>query len=106
MASQTSKEPTASGSGSLGNVHSFSEFGWPFTPNHKSSEPFSTTRKAIDRALEGDSVALRLCLERIVPPRRDRPISFRLPPIQAAADAAKAMAAILERARAVRETAK
>jgi hypothetical protein len=51
MASQTSKEPTASGSGSLGNVHSF-QFGWPFTPNHKSSEPFSTTRKAIDRALE------------------------------------------------------
>jgi Family of unknown function (DUF5681) len=36
------------------------------------------TRKAIERALEGDGVALRLCLERILPPRKDRPVSFAL----------------------------
>jgi Family of unknown function (DUF5681) len=31
------------------------------------------TRKAIEKALEGDMGALRLCLERVLPPRRDRP---------------------------------
>jgi hypothetical protein len=29
------------------------------------------TRVAIDKALEGDTVALRLCLDRIAPPRKD-----------------------------------
>ena len=38
------------------------------------------TQKAIDKALEGDGVALRLCLDRIAPPRKDAPVqsSFRL----------------------------
>jgi len=53
------------------------------------------TRRAIDLALRGDTTALRLCLERIVPPRRDRTISFDLPPIATAADASKASAALL-----------
>ena len=35
-------------------------------------------RKAIDLALEGDTVALRLCLERIAPPRKDIPVRFDL----------------------------
>jgi hypothetical protein len=52
------------------------------------------TRKAIALALGGDVVALRLVLERIVPPRRDRPVQFALPPLQTAADACKAVAAI------------
>ena len=42
------------------------------------------TRKAVERAKEGDSVALRLCLERILPPRKDRPVSFALPKIESA----------------------
>jgi hypothetical protein len=46
-------------------------------------------------ALEGDSVALRLCLERVLPPRRDRPIMLALPALETAADAPKAMAAIV-----------
>ena len=53
------------------------------------------TRKAIERAKEGDSVALRLCLERILPPRKDRSVSFALPKIEGAADAGKASTAIL-----------
>jgi|SRR5579884_204123 hypothetical protein len=53
------------------------------------------TRKAIDKALEGDGVALRLCLDRLCPPRRDRHVSFQMPPVTTAADAAKASAAIL-----------
>jgi hypothetical protein len=54
------------------------------------------TRKAIDMALAGDTTALRLCLERLLPPRKDRPVRLTLPPIKTAADAAGAMAAIVD----------
>ena len=53
------------------------------------------TRKAIEKALEGDVTALRLCLDRIAPARRDAPVSFVLPPIASAEDAVKASSAIL-----------
>src|SRR5262245_33753717 len=46
-------------------------------------------------ALAGDSAALRLCLDRILPPRRDRLVTFALPEIKTAADACAASAAIL-----------
>src|SRR5215475_9848913 len=36
-------------------------------------EAEALTRKAVEMALGGDTVALRLCLERLVPPRKDRP---------------------------------
>ena len=39
--------------------------------------------------------ALRLCLDRILPPRRDRPVSFALPPIESAQDAAATVSAVL-----------
>ena len=51
-------------------------------------------RKAVDKAKKGDMAALRLCIERILPPRRERPVSFRLPDLASASDASKAMAAI------------
>jgi hypothetical protein len=54
------------------------------------------TRVAIDKALEGDVVALRLCLERLVPPRKDRPLAFDLPPISGAKDHPAVLAAVLE----------
>ena len=53
------------------------------------------TRKAIDMALAGDTVALRLCLERLAPPRKDAPVRFKLPPLEGAENAAAAMGAIL-----------
>ncbi|WP_431855310.1 DUF5681 domain-containing protein [Azospirillum sp.] len=53
------------------------------------------TRKAIDMAKEGDSVALRLVLERVLPPRKERPVAFQMPVMNAAEDAAKAMAALV-----------
>jgi translation elongation factor EF-Tu-like GTPase len=40
------------------------------------------TRKAIELALAGDITALRLCLERLLPPRRDRPVHLVLPPVE------------------------
>jgi hypothetical protein len=39
------------------------------------------TRRAVELALEGDPIALRLCLERLLPRCRERPLAFRLPPI-------------------------
>jgi hypothetical protein len=54
------------------------------------------TQKAVDMALAGDTVALKLCLERIYPARKDRPVTFALPPINSARDAADIAAAIAE----------
>ena len=54
------------------------------------------TRKAIDLALAGDTTALRLCLERIAPSRKDAPITFNMPPMKSADDAAAALGAIVQ----------
>src|SRR4051794_31872211 len=43
-------------------------------------------RKCVDLALGGDTLALRLVLERIAPVRRGRPVCFALPPLDAAVD--------------------
>ena len=53
------------------------------------------TRKAVQMALDGDTTALRLCLERIAPRRKDTPVQFDLPPIQGAEDASQAAQAVL-----------
>lgn len=54
------------------------------------------TQAAIDKALQGDGVALRLCLDRLAPPRKDAPISITLPPVTSAADAVVASSALLD----------
>lgn len=54
------------------------------------------TQKAVEMALAGDAVALRLCMDRICPPRKDRPVTFALPPITSVRDAADIMAAVAE----------
>jgi len=54
------------------------------------------TRKAIEMALAGDGVALRLCLDRIAPPRKDNAVQFSMPRMTTAHDAAQAAGAILE----------
>ena len=56
----------------------------------------SLTRKAVEMALAGDTTALRLCLDRIAPARRDRPVTFDLPELRTAGDAVKAASAILD----------
>jgi hypothetical protein len=54
------------------------------------------TEKAIELAKAGDSTALRLCLDRIVPARKDRHIAFTLPKMESPENAVKAAAAIVE----------
>ena len=59
-------------------------------------EAEALTRRAVDLALDGDTTALRLCLERIAPPQRDAHVSVALPPMKSSADAARAAAAVLD----------
>jgi len=47
-------------------------------------------------AKTGDVAAMRLVMERLLPPRMDRPIMFTLPKLETAADAVKATAALVE----------
>ncbi|MFK4720541.1 hypothetical protein ABIE89_001641 [Bradyrhizobium niftali] len=58
-------------------------------------EAETLTRKAIDLAVGGDIQALRICLDRLCPPRREATVTFELPKIETVADAVKAMAAIV-----------
>jgi len=53
-------------------------------------------RKAIELALAGDTTALRLVLERIVPARKDTPVQFDLPTVTCATEAAHAAQAVLQ----------
>lgn len=57
-------------------------------------EAEALTRKAVELALAGDALALKLCLERILPPCRERAVRFALPAIDNAADVAAAMKAV------------
>jgi hypothetical protein len=57
-------------------------------------ESEALTRKAVELALAGDPTAMRLCLERILPPCRERTVKFALPPIESASDIAAAMKAV------------
>jgi hypothetical protein len=68
-------------------------------------EAEALSRKAIELALGGSEGALRLCLDRIIAPRRERPVQLAVPPIDSlptgqarglkAHDIAGAMAIIL-----------
>src|SRR4051812_9480490 len=59
-------------------------------------EAEAITRTAVEMAKNGDTVALRLCLDRVSPPRRDRPVNFALPTIEKTGDLPKATAALLK----------
>jgi hypothetical protein len=54
--------------------------------------------KAIDMAKAGNPVALRLCIERLVPARHRNVVEFELPRIEKAQDIAAAAAAVIEAA--------
>ena len=50
---------------------------------------------AVTKALDGDSVALRLCMERIAPAPRDNTVHFSLPPMINANDTSEAAGSVL-----------
>ena len=47
-------------------------------------ESEALTRKAVEMALAGDPTAMRLCMERVLPPCRERTVKFSLPAIEGA----------------------
>lgn len=47
-------------------------------------------------AKTGNVLALRLCLERLIPPRKDRPISLKLPKLEGVADIPMVLEAVLK----------
>ena len=53
------------------------------------------TQTAISKALEGDGLALRLCMERIAPAPKDKSVSFPLPEMTDAMDALRAASSVL-----------
>ena len=59
-------------------------------------ESETITRRCIDLALEGDSTALRLCLSRILPVRRERTIALDLPDLEGSHDSLRAIGAVLK----------
>jgi len=55
----------------------------------------SLIRKIIQKAKHGDVTALRICIDRILPPRRERPVHFTMPELRSVSDASKAIAALM-----------
>src|SRR5450755_506398 len=54
-------------------------------------ESHELTRKAIDLGKAGNTYALRLCLDRLMPAGKDRLVHFELPPIRGLEDVPAAM---------------
>ena len=53
------------------------------------------TQTVISKALEGDSVALKLCLDRIAPAPKDNRVQFSLPSMINVSDASQAAGSVL-----------
>ena len=54
------------------------------------------TRKAIELAKDGDLTALKLCLERICPPRKSRPINIDLPDVKTSEGVSLAQTSVVQ----------
>jgi hypothetical protein len=63
-------------------------------PRCSRGESEALTRTAVELALAGDPTAMRLCIERILPPCRERAVKFSLPPIESTDDISAAMQAV------------
>ncbi len=59
-------------------------------------EAVAITRKAVEMAKNGDTIALRLIMERVAPLRRGKPVRFDFPPIEHAGDVSAALGSILK----------
>lgn len=100
----TKPENTRSKQGKFKKGQSGNPAGKPKGARHKTTmalqalldgEGEAITRKAIEAAKDGDMTAIRLIMERVLPARKDSPVSFKLPPLASADDASKAMAELV-----------
>jgi hypothetical protein len=53
-------------------------------------------KKCVVMALQGDTTAMRLCIERLLAPRKQSSVKFKLPPISTVAELAQAQISMLE----------
>ena len=60
------------------------------------AESDAVIQKVIGLAKMGDDLAIRLCVERMLAPRRERPVPLRLPRIETDADARRAAAEVMD----------
>ena len=59
-------------------------------------EAEALTRRCVEMALDGDATAMRLCLERLIPPTKSRRVELPdLPDVASAADVPEALRALL-----------
>ena len=58
-------------------------------------DAMAVVRLVVAAAKGGDMTAARLILDRIVPARKGGTVSFKLPPIDRAADVSKALSAVM-----------
>jgi len=56
----------------------------------------SITKKCALLALQGDSTALRLCMERLIPPRKEHPVKLKLARVTTAAETSEAVSDVLQ----------
>ena len=54
------------------------------------------TRKAIELAKKGNMAAIRLVLERVLPPRRESPVYFNVPQVGSLSDIPTAVSSVLQ----------
>lgn len=59
-------------------------------------EAEAIVRKMVELAKEGDSVAMKLCVERLIPPAKDRHIQIDFPPVRSAEDVIEASACLVQ----------
>jgi hypothetical protein len=59
-------------------------------------EAEAITRRCIGLAMDGDATALRLCLSRILPVKRERTIELDLPALEDSQDSLRAIGTVLE----------
>ena len=99
------KEPRKNASKTRGRPFEKGNPGRPKGSRHKATlavealldgDAEALARKAIEKAKEGDITALRLCLDRICPPRKDRTVSIKLPKVETPEETVKAIGAVLE----------
>jgi hypothetical protein len=62
-------------------------------------------KKAVVMALQGDNAAIRLCVERLIPVRRNSSFKFKIPRLNSAADIAKASSSVVHAVAAGKLTA-
>lgn len=59
-------------------------------------EAETITRKAIEEAKKGNMQAIKLCMDDLAPPRKDRAITFDAPKMKTASDAVNVMASLFD----------